>query len=221
MKKIEKQQADMNTVKIEHAVDVKTLQHKLQIQQNDMDNLKKTNTENIKTIVEKNINKIEKKHFGAITLMEQNTQDIVKTSENLKKLKDSIELKQDKKGHSDDIQKIKQKQSKLETKHDEDKKKQDDEKTKVTTKCTGSINELRNEVETKRTADLKKGASEMSAIRSKHNYDIQRLEKKQNADSKQLRSKYNCELIYFYVLKHIYTLCGNNYTFICPEIKYC
>ena len=45
----------------------------------------------------------------------------------------------------------------------------------MTTICTGDIQRLRNEVENKRTADRKKGASEMSAIRSKHTYDIQRL----------------------------------------------
>ena len=54
----------------------------------------------------------------------------------------------------------------------EDKRKHDDKINKVTTKCTGVIKELRDEVETKSTA------SEMSTIKYKHNYDIQRLEKK-------------------------------------------
>ena len=49
----------------------------------------------------------------------------------------------------------------------------------------------RNEFETKRAADLRKEASEMSAIRTKHNYDIEKLEKKHNDDLKQQSSKYN------------------------------
>ena len=158
----------------------------------DMERLQKKHMEDIKSIEKKyaeGIKLLEKKHAENVIKTEKNTQDIAKTGASLKKLKDSIELKQDKKGHSDDIEKIKQKQSELETKHDEDKKKQDDEITKVTTICTEDIKELRDEEEIRRTAKLGKEARKMSTIRSKHIYDIHRLGKKHN-DSKQLPGKY-------------------------------
>ena len=176
----------VNKLVVQHAVHITTIKHKLQKQQKIIDKLEKKYTEDKKKVEAKHkedTERLEKKHTEYIKRIEkkhaEDTSKIEKnTSENIKRLKDSIELKQDKKGHPDDIQKIKQKQSELETKHDENKKKQDDEITKVTTKCTGDFKELRDEVETKRNADQKKGSSEMSAIRSKDNYDIQRLRSK-------------------------------------------
>ena len=143
---------------VQHAVDVTTLEKKLQKQQNDLYKLEKKYIEDMKYVKAKckeDTKRLENTHVEAIKGIEKN----------LKELKDNIELKQDKKGHSDYIQ-IKQKQSELETKHDDHKKKQD-------------------------TADLKREASEMSAIRTKHKYIKEKLEEKHNDDLKQQSSKCN------------------------------
>ena len=83
-----------------------------------------------------------------------------------------------------------QKQYELEAKYGKYKKEHNDEIIKMSSKCAKEIKELRDEVETKRTADLRKEASDISEIRAKLDYGIQRLEKKHSDDSKQLHSKY-------------------------------
>ena len=58
---------------------------------------------------DEDVKRIQKKHDEDKTRTDKNTLNIVKNGESIKTLKDSIELKQDKKEYSEDVQKIKQK----------------------------------------------------------------------------------------------------------------
>ena len=94
-----------NKLITQHTQDVNDLQKKLNKQRTDMKNLKTQHAVDV--------NNMKAKHSKDISLLTK------KHAEDMKNINEIIELMQDKKGVTDEIQKLKQKQSDLEKRQNE------------------------------------------------------------------------------------------------------